>query len=91
MIFLSAFFRLVASEDRSRMNLLVDARWRDSDSCSKSKSWEAMLGPVMMKADGILSPLQIHPLASHPSSSHLNLVKGRSSVKKRYTPRGRGI
>lgn len=58
MTFLSVALSVVASEDRSLTNLLCDDCCSDSDSCSKSRFWEAMLVPVTISAHGILSPLE---------------------------------
>lgn len=52
MIFFKVAFNVDASEDRSLTNLLGVERWRVSDICSKRRSCEAMLGPVMTNAEG---------------------------------------
>lgn len=56
--FFSVAFRFVASDDRSLTNRLGEVPASLSSSCSKSRSWEARFGPVMIKADGILSSLR---------------------------------
>lgn len=58
MIFFSVAFRVDASDDRSLTNLLGEACCSVSESCSNSKSWEAMFGPVMINAEGIWSVLE---------------------------------
>lgn len=58
MIFFSVAFRFAASEDRSLTKRLGAEPASLSCSCSKRRSWEARFGPVMMKADGILSSLR---------------------------------
>lgn len=57
MIFFSVAFRVDASDDRSLTNLLGEDRCSVSESCPKSRSCEAMFGPVMMNAEGIWSAL----------------------------------
>lgn len=56
-IFFNVAFSVVASDDRRPTNLLDVVCCSVSDSCWKRRSWDAMLGPVMMNAEGILSPL----------------------------------
>jgi hypothetical protein len=58
MIFFNAALRLGASEARSRTKLGCDAAESRSASCSNSRSWEAILGPVVMKPAVIL-PLNV--------------------------------
>jgi hypothetical protein len=54
MIFLRAAFRFGASVERSRTNLALPPSQSSSASCSNKRSWDAILGPVMMKPAGIL-------------------------------------
>ena len=54
MIFFNTAFKLIASADRTRTKRPWHSSRRSSASCSKRRSWEAMLGPLMMKAAGSL-------------------------------------
>jgi len=65
MIFFKAALRFGASDARSRTNLAWVAVHTRSASCPNSKSWEAMLGPVMMKPAVIL-PLEKPTLECQP-------------------------
>lgn len=57
MIFFSVALSVVPSDERRRMNLLDKDCCRESESCSNRRSCAAISGPVMMKAEGILSVL----------------------------------
>lgn len=78
MVLRRAAFNVSASEDRSRTNLLANDSCSVSDNCSKSRSCDAMLGPVMIKAAGIRSALLNSVLARLEAARECRRDEGRA-------------